>query len=247
MSDFASTQPVARSQPAPAVANAALAIAIGSVILALVMPFFVKYFSKSGNTVYLSRAAYALKVGATGTATTGKIVDVTGDTLLTGALDVTDTITGADGIAITGATASSLASSSTSAAAIALTASAGGITLTPATAKGVVYGNRGTVTQATNITTGVTLNNPAGTITTQSATAGPGLQQSFTVTCSSCTAATSIVVPTLAAYAGTLTTNGIPIVSVTTVSSGSFVITVANAHASNSLAGALTINYMIFN
>jgi hypothetical protein len=235
-------QPVVIKQ-SNALAGTALAISIAAVALAICMPFFTKYFSKVGSTVYVSSASNALKIGATGAATSGKKLDVTGASLFTGAIDTTGTITGTSGIAISGSTASTLASSSTSTAAVSLTASAGGITINPANAKGFVCANKGAVTQLVGITTGVELNTPMGAITTVSTTIAAGASSVFTVTCSSCVAITSVVVPSLATYTG----GGTPIATVSAVAAGSFNIRISNIHAADALDSTLVINYFIIN
>lgn len=102
----------------------------------------------------------------------------------------------------------------------------------------------GTVTQATSITTGVTLSKTAGIITTQSASTAAGAEDEFTVT-NTKVGAGSIVLCNMIDYAGTLTTNGIPVVQVTDVSAGSFKVMVHNGHASNALSGVLKIGFLV--
>lgn len=102
----------------------------------------------------------------------------------------------------------------------------------------------GTVTQATSISTGVTLNAASGVITTVSATTAAQATAAFTVT-NSAVASTSVVLLALGAYSGTFGTNGTPLVSVSSVSAGSFQVTIYNAHAANALAGTLKINFAV--
>lgn len=104
--------------------------------------------------------------------------------------------------------------------------------------------NKGTVTQITSPTTPVTVNEPTGVITTVSFVTIAQQNTAFTVTNSSC-AADSCVLLTILNYGGTIGTAGIPVVSVSTVASGSFVINVSNAHATNDLLGVLKIGYII--
>jgi hypothetical protein len=102
----------------------------------------------------------------------------------------------------------------------------------------------GTVTQLTNATTAVTCNTASGVITTVSETAAAGASATFTVNCSACTAH-SVVKLQLGTYSGTLVTNGIPFLSVPTVSAGSFQIMVTNIHGTNALNGTLKIHYLV--
>lgn len=100
------------------------------------------------------------------------------------------------------------------------------------------------VTQQTSITTAVTINAPTGVITTQAASAGAGTAQSFTVNNSLVTSNSTVLV-TITNYSGTLFTNGVPIVQVRSVANGSFVIAIANVHASNALNSALKIAFLV--
>jgi len=105
-----------------------------------------------------------------------------------------------------------------------------------------------TVTQATSPTTGVTLNSPVGVITTVADLSSITTLTSatFTVTNSFCQA-TSVVTATLVNYAGTLVTNGIPLITVSNVSAGAFDIVILNIGV-NALsgAGAAQISFSIF-
>ncbi len=108
----------------------------------------------------------------------------------------------------------------------------------------VVLSSRSTETQATDITTAVTLNAPSGVITTQTATAASGATQTFTVNNTVCFS-TSVVIADLHQYSGTYLTNGIPYVRVTTVADGSFDISVINIHGTNALNGTLVIHFLV--
>lgn len=108
---------------------------------------------------------------------------------------------------------------------------------------GVTY-TKGTVTQATNISTGVTTNQPAGVITTVSATTAGLATSTFTVT-NSYALATSAITATILNYAGTYVTNGIPVLTINNVTAGTFDIKITNAHATNALAGVLKIGFTI--
>jgi hypothetical protein len=120
----------------------------------------------------------------------------------------------------------------------------GNITLGNA-ATDTITTTKGTVTQATNITTGVTLNATNGRITTQAATAAAGASQTFTVS-NNLVSAGSVILLTIQDYAGTFTTNGIPIVNVdNVVADTSFDIVVSNGHSANALNGALIIGFLV--
>ena len=117
----------------------------------------------------------------------------------------------------------------------------------PAISAPVVSGSvnlgQGTVTQATSITTGVTVNAASGVITTVSSTLGALTATSFTVT-NSAVVAGSAVVASVENYGGTYVTNGIPIVNVQTVGAGSFIVEIVNVHPTNPLAGVLKIAFV---
>jgi len=99
--------------------------------------------------------------------------------------------------------------------------------------------NKGTVTQATSITTGVTINKAAGTITTVSSTVAHDARAAFTVTNSYAKSDSVIVVS--AKTAGT----GIPVATVTTKSNGSFVITLINAATTVAFNDTIAIDFII--
>ena len=98
--------------------------------------------------------------------------------------------------------------------------------------------DKGTVTQLTNITTGVTLNTHCGVITTVSSTLGSLLEATFTVTNSVVKPDSVILVSTQ--YVGT----GHGDAGVGTIGTGTFTITVANPSLV-ALNSVLKIHYMI--
>jgi hypothetical protein len=98
--------------------------------------------------------------------------------------------------------------------------------------------NKGTVTQATSITTGVTLNAPVGVITTVSSTLASLAEATFTVTNSFAKADSVILVST--EYVGA----GHGDAGVALRANGSFQITVAN-QGSVALDAVIKIHYMI--
>lgn len=100
----------------------------------------------------------------------------------------------------------------------------------------------GAVTQATNRTTGVTLNTVTGQITTNNASLAAEAAAVFTVT-DSVVAATDVVVASIQSGSN----GGNTEVTVNAVSAGSFVLQVANNNASAGTAetGAIVINFVI--
>jgi hypothetical protein len=101
-----------------------------------------------------------------------------------------------------------------------------------------------TVTQATSVTTAVTINAVSGIITTFSQSAAAEVTVAFTVN-NSDVAATDKVIACITNYAGTFGTNGIPVISVGTVADGSFVVRVSNTHSANALSGAIKISFVV--
>ncbi len=96
------------------------------------------------------------------------------------------------------------------------------------------------VTQATSITTAVTLTAPFGIITTQAASAAADATHTFTASHPNVTA-NKVVHATIVGYSGA----GLPSVRVSTTS-GSFSVIIQNHHSSVALNAALKIAYSIF-
>lgn len=97
----------------------------------------------------------------------------------------------------------------------------------------------GTVTQATSISTGVTLSKRCGQITTVASTLAAAAEATFTVTNTKVTAKDMVLVSTTYAGAGT------PLVFCSKVAAGSFDITITNLHAANALDAVLVINFAV--
>lgn len=99
-----------------------------------------------------------------------------------------------------------------------------------------------TVTQATNRTTGVTVNTLSGQITTNAASLAAETTAVFTVT-NSAVEASDVVVVTVQGG----TNGGNTIVSVVAVAAGSFNIQVGNNNAAGGAAetGAIVINFLV--
>lgn len=100
----------------------------------------------------------------------------------------------------------------------------------------------GAITQATNRTTGVTINTVTGTITTNNASLAAEAAAVFTVTNSS-VAIGDVVVASIQSGSN----GGNTEVTVNTVATGSFILQVANNNAAAGTAetGAILINYVV--
>ena len=116
--------------------------------------------------------------------------------------------------------------------------------LISASDKGIGYatGAGGAVTQATNRTTGVTLNTITGTITTNNASLAAEGTAKFTVTNSAVAIGDTVVVSQQSG-----SNSGGTLVSVTTVAAGSFQIAVHNGNVAAGTAetGAILINFAV--
>lgn len=104
---------------------------------------------------------------------------------------------------------------------------------------GYVTGAGGSITQITSITTPVTLNRPTGQITTVASTLAAGVGTSFVVNDSLVNATDTPILSVN--YAGT----GLPIASVTNVTTGQFTVVLYNGHATAAFNGALIINFSV--
>lgn len=101
-----------------------------------------------------------------------------------------------------------------------------------------------TATQLTSTTTSVTLAAYNGVITTFTQTAATGVSVTFTVT-NSLVVAGDNVRASVVDYAGTFSTDGIPVVSVDNIIDGAFNIVISNVHAANALSGVLKIGFKV--
>jgi hypothetical protein len=104
---------------------------------------------------------------------------------------------------------------------------------------GYATGAGGTVTQATDKSTGVTLAKATGAITMNNAALAAGAEVSFTVTCSAVDANDVVVVNHISAG-----TAGAYMVQANSVGSGSFAITVTNL-TGGSLGEAIVLQYAV--
>jgi hypothetical protein len=96
------------------------------------------------------------------------------------------------------------------------------------------------VTQATAITSGVTLHSPAGHITTVSTTLATQGSATFTVT-NSVVVPDSLILGNINHYAG----NGIPVVYFRDVTRGSFKVCVTNAHTTAPLSATIKLGFTV--
>lgn len=97
-----------------------------------------------------------------------------------------------------------------------------------------------TVTQITNRSTGVTLNSPAGQITTDATSLAAGAEAKFVVTNSFVTAKSVVI-----AHAASGQTADTSVVNVVAVASGSFTLQLTNLNAATADTGAMVINFAI--
>lgn len=116
----------------------------------------------------------------------------------------------------------------------------GGDELVVASGGKITFEGQTAVTQATSITTGVTVNALAGVITTVSQTVAAGAEAEFTVTNSE-VAATDVVVACIKTH----TSAGTFDVSVSAVAAGSFKLRLTNLHASTAGDNVLVINFLV--
>lgn len=116
----------------------------------------------------------------------------------------------------------------------------GGDELVVASGGKITHEGQTAVTQATSITTGVTVNALSGVITTVSQTVAAGAEAEFTVT-DSMVDATDVVVACIKTH----TSGGTFEVHVSAVAAGSFKLRLTNLHASAAGDNVLVINFLV--
>ena len=89
-----------------------------------------------------------------------------------------------------------------------------------------------------------TCNGQRGIVTTGTLTTAGVTSASFTINNSS-VSATSMIQCTINSYSGTISTNGVPMITQCVPGAGSFVVNIYNAHATNALNGAVGIGFVI--
>ena len=125
-----------------------------------------------------------------------------------------------------------------------ITATAGNLVITAA-AKGIIHTNSGTVTQASSITTGVTLNTTSGVITMHATAIAADENIEFTVT-NSTVQADSVILLTM--QDENTTDNSQLVCATHTIAGGSFKITVANTDSGQATsATAVKIHFLVIN
>ena len=170
-----------------------------------------------------------------------------GNIIMSGTLAVTGAVTMASTLAVTGATtlSSTLAAGATT---ITGALSAGATTVSTLDASGLASfaagiknSAGGTVTQITNITTGVTLSKYTGQITTVTAPSiAAAAEASFVVT-NTLVAATDVVVVSVV----TQFSDGLVIAYVSAIGANSFTITLSNLSTAAVSAGAAVISFAV--
>lgn len=105
---------------------------------------------------------------------------------------------------------------------------------------GAVTGDGGAVTQATNRSTGVTLNKKTGKITLNNTSLAAGAAATFTVTNDKVGINDVIVLSKRSGF-----TNVSTVLNVSAVANGSFDITVVNGHASTAEVGTGIVNFVV--
>ena len=108
-----------------------------------------------------------------------------------------------------------------------------------------VNANTATVTQATNRSTGVTINALSGTITTNTTSLAAGASAEFTVTNSYVAVDDVIILSQQSGSSNVAGTAGITSVEVVTVAAGSFIIAVQNSSTTTADVGAILINFLV--
>lgn len=97
----------------------------------------------------------------------------------------------------------------------------------------------GAVTQITSASTGVTLNQFCGQITTVALTTAAAAEERFTVT-NNKVAATDVVV-----LSSTYNGAGTPAFAVCNVTAGAFDVVITNLHAANAFNAAMVLNFVV--
>lgn len=113
--------------------------------------------------------------------------------------------------------------------------------------EGIVYTSMGTVTQATNHSTAVTVNAMAGVITLAAVALGTGAEAQFTITNSAVQADSLILLTVDSPVEGSSTDDSCVLAQVTGKADGSFKVILKNVGDANTDANARKINFLIIN
>lgn len=121
-----------------------------------------------------------------------------------------------------------------------------GITSTSATAGiGYATGAGSSVTQATNRSTGVTINAVSGTITTNTTSLAAQASAEFTVTNSAVAIGDVVLVSQQSGSSNVAGVAGVTDLVVVTVAAGSFILSVQNDSSTTAETGAIIINFVV--
>lgn len=110
---------------------------------------------------------------------------------------------------------------------------------------GYATGAGGAVTQATNRSTGVTLNKLAGQITTNTTSLAAQASAEFTVTNSTVAIGDVVVVSQQSGSSNVAGVAGVTDIVVVTVAAGSFILSVQNDSSTTAETGAIIINFAV--
>jgi hypothetical protein len=106
------------------------------------------------------------------------------------------------------------------------------------------FSRTGSYSETTGVGATTTVQRKRARITTAALTTAAGASSTITVT-NAMVSASSTVVCKLGTYSGTLFTNGVPYIASVVEGAGSFVIKLANVHATNALSGTVTIDFEV--
>lgn len=127
----------------------------------------------------------------------------------------------------------------------AITSSAGITSSSASAGIGYATGAGGAVTQATNRSTGVTINALSGTITTNTTSLAALASAEFTVTNSAVAIGDVVLVVQQSGSSNVAGTAGVTDIVVVTVAAGSFIISVQNDSSTTAETGAIIINFAV--
>ena len=127
-----------------------------------------------------------------------------------------------------------------------VTVSAGSLIITSAT-EGIVHTGSGTVTQATNHSTAVTLNASSGVITLAGVALAAGAEADFAVTNSTVQSDSVILLTVQSPAAASATNNATLIAQLDEVNNGSFNVRLTNPGAADTSTGAHKIHFLVIN
>lgn len=122
---------------------------------------------------------------------------------------------------------------------------AGATSTSPTAGIGYATGAGGAVTQATNRSTGVTINKLTGQITTNTTSLAAQSSAEFTVTNSTVALGDVVIASQQSGSSNVAGTAGVTDVVVVTVAAGSFIISIQNDSSTTAETGAIIINFAV--